>query len=445
MSTAFVGNYTASLFNASKRYRMKNQKSVPLADVELVEIQDVSDTFVRQLASANFPRGSSINNGFQVVQSGSDTANNFTIKGGDGTVNGAGILFVDGYVLYLKSDIEYKNQDATGALTDDDYTKTSIPALTTPGGSRTDLVYVDFYFAEVSAAAGSEYQDASLIVSGIGSPTANRVRQVQDIRVSEGGSVPADGNDGNGIYHRYVQIATLVRTASANILTAMITDNRVKINSVNSLSEGTTITDVLTSNGQNIGNDSHRIGQIFMASTIDYKTNDLMFKNNGTETVRFTTGGNVGIGSTVPTKALVVSDGTVNIAVDHTVTGGEIGTDSNHPLMIKANGAEAVRVLANGRVGIGTTNPQAAFHVQGDALISNNLTVNGVTTTVNTEVTTTDMMTINQDDNQVAFAVNQTVGGNSATVMTISNAGTGAALTIDKGRVGIGTTNPQNA
>lgn len=452
MSQAYAGNYTSNLYNPSKRYRLNTGgssyipggfcKSVPLSDSELREIGDVSDSFIKQLVSANFPRGSSINNGFQVVQSSSDTANNFTIKGGDGTVNGAGILFVDGIIAFLKSDIEYKNQDATGALTDDDYTKTSIPTLTTPVGSRTDVVYLDLFFSEVSASAGSEYQDTSLIVSGIGSATANRVRQVQDIRVAEGGSVPADGNDGNGIYHRYVQIATLARTASANILTSMITDNRIKINSVNSLSQGTTITDILTSNGQNIGNDTHRIGQIFMASTIDYKTNDLMFKNNGTETVRITTGGNVGIGSSAPTKPLVISDGTVNFAVDHTATGGEIGTDSNHPLMIKANGAEAVRLLANGRVGIGTTNPQAVFHVNGDALISNNLTVNGVTTTVNTEVTTTDMMTINQDDNQVAFAVNQTVGGNSATVMTISNAGTGYALTIDQGNVGIGSTSP---
>ena len=145
MSAAFVGNYTPDLYNASKRYRMQFQKGVALADSELREIQAVEDNYVKQLIANTFTRGSSTNDGFKVVQSGVTTVNNFAITGGNGTVNGSGVLFVDGYILFLKSNIEYNQQDATGALTDDDYTATSLPVLTTPVAPRTDEIYVDFY------------------------------------------------------------------------------------------------------------------------------------------------------------------------------------------------------------------------------------------------------------------------------------------------------------
>jgi hypothetical protein len=694
MSQAYAGNYSTNSFNAAKRYKLQFAKNTQVADVDLLNVQDISDSFVRQLISANFPTGSSINNGFKVVQS-SSTTNNFTIKGGDGTVNGAGVLFVDGYILFLKSDIEYSAQNALGGktLVDDAFTVSTLSTLTTPGSARTDEVYVDFYFAEV-AADGSEYTDTSLIVSGIGNKTANRTRIVQDVLVAEGGTTPANGTDGNGIYHRYVKIATLNReSGNANILTAMITDNRIKINSVNSYSQGTTITDLLLTNGQNIGNDTHRIDTLYMSSNVDYTT-DLLFKNStveriryttdgkvgigttnpssklhvtfdanspnfvvvqnvntGTSTqtgfsarsgsglpiifgklgassydaliwnmdnsailfgindsekvriaadgsvgigtvptsklhvvyntntaqfvnidnvntgassqagisvkcgsnmpvifgkisnasslsgscliwntdntpiilatndsekvriitsgnvgigtatplaklqvegnlflsngsnigddthrvgtvfmasvidysndlvlnstserIRFTTGGNVGIGSTAPTKALVISDGTVNIAIDHTGSGAEIGTYSNHPLVFKTNSIQYMAIDTSGNVGITSnlaitgkigigTNPVASLHVIGDAIVTNNLTVSGTTTTINTAATSTDKLVVNQTDADYALVVNQS--GN-ATAMQINNTGTGYGFIVNGGDVGIGTTIPKS-
>ena len=41
---AFAGDYTADIFNASKRYRLHNQKGVPLSDSELREIVQASDS-----------------------------------------------------------------------------------------------------------------------------------------------------------------------------------------------------------------------------------------------------------------------------------------------------------------------------------------------------------------------------------------------------------------
>jgi len=294
MSTAYQGNYSTNLYNQAKRFKLNAfgqnltpvvgfQKSVPLCDSELREIGDIADGQIRQLVNMNFPRGSSINNGFKVIQSASDTVNNFSIMGGDGSVMGAGVLVIDGYIAFIKSTFEYKNQNATGSLTDDAYTKTLISALTTPGSDRTDLVYVDLYFAEVSANTGSEYYDASLIVPGLGTATSNRVRQVQDIRVSEGGSVPSNSADVNGIYHRYVKIATINRLASnVNILTSMITDNRILINSLSSYSLGTTITD-LRLNGKNFGNSTHR-ANVYSQGIINHESTDFTFAGSSIST-----------------------------------------------------------------------------------------------------------------------------------------------------------------
>jgi hypothetical protein len=434
----YKGNYVPSMFDAAKRYRMQFQKSVPLSSNELIEIQDVSDTFVRQLISNNFPRGSSINDGFKVIESVTDNTNNFTILGGDGTVNGAGVLFVDGYILFLKNSIEFKDQNASLTLIDDSYTKSLISAATTPVAPRIDQVYVDFYFAEVSANSTSEYEDTSLIVTGIGTPTANRVRMVQDICIAEGTTIPTDGYDSVNIYHRYIKIATLNRTATDQITNAMIVDERIKVNSVASYSLGTTVTDLVLADGSNIGDDTHRISSIFMGSEIDY-ANDLVFKST-TEKIRFSTSGNIGIATTSPNDAIEIYG--TNKGVRFTSNAGannaSIFNDGSNivtkqPLsgsyvIKKQDNTSLLTVLPSGFVGIGVTNPTHTLQVAGDALITSNLTVNGITTIVNTEVTTATMMSVEQDDDQIALNVEQITPGTTATVMTIRNAGDGLSL-----------------
>jgi hypothetical protein len=380
MSQQYVGNYSQNLFNAAKRYKLNAgtnngfgidggfNKNRPLCDSEVDEIQMASDSFIRQLIAANYPTGSSTNNGFQIVQSSLNISNNFTIKGGDGTVNGAGILFVDGYILFLKSDIEYTSQNSSSAdPTNDSYTNSVIPALTTPIAPRTDEVYIDFYFAEVSARVSnpiSEYTDLAIQVTGK-APTANRLRMVQDVRIAEGGITPTNGLDVNGIYHRYIKIATLNRLNSANITTAMITDNRILINPslpvlTNNrilygnyqqsptfvytgsgvgigLTNPVTALDIIgreyvsvnigigTTNAQaalhvegdivgksngtsNLGSTTRRYANIYLASTLDY-TNDLVF-NSTTEKMRMTTSGKLGIGTNNPQYQLDIFSAT---------------------------------------------------------------------------------------------------------------------------------------
>lgn len=46
-----------------------------------------------------------------------------------------------------------------------------------------------------------------------------------------------------------------------------------------------------------------------------------------------------------------------------------LGTSDNNPLIVKTNGAERMRVVQSGRVGIGTDSPNAVLDVQGDVII----------------------------------------------------------------------------
>lgn len=509
MSVSFAGNYENSMFDPAKRYRMHFQKGVPLSSNELEEVQEVSDSYIRQLITNNFPSqlvattggfcflGTSTNDGFKVVESETDTINNFTVKGGDGTVEGAGVLFVDGYILFLKDDIEYKNQNASGNLTDDTYTKTLIPAIPdfTPlpppaPQTRTDEVYIDFYFAEVSAtgvgvgAQPPEYKDTSIIVPGIGFATANRVRMVQDIRVAPGATTPPNGIDSNGIYHRYVKLATIVRTTSSNITTSMITDHRVLVNSISSYSLGNTITDLVLSDGSNIGRPEGqfnslgeelpecRISSIYMASDINY-ANDLVFSTGvpGVENIRFSTTGRIGVGTASPQDGIHVYNknlrmqnsatpeidfyqGTTFVGdVKGVSTGIDIDAFSTGNIRLQINGISVPRLIVNssGNVGIGTTNATFPFHVQGNSYVSGilevgedleiggDLNIGGASNF--TSMNVSGKLSVTQTVNDNALVINKTNTGNAAAI-SISNSGTGPSLIVNNGSVGIGTASP---
>ena len=106
-----------------------------------------------------------------------------------------------------------------------------------------------------------------------------------------------------------------------------------------------------------------------------YSGLDHRFEINGTtEAVRITSGGNVGIGTTSPNGKLQV-DGDIYVngadkkimsysgAVDY-------GTLSNNSVRFNANGSEKMRITSAGNVGIGTTNPGYKLEVIGTAKIS---------------------------------------------------------------------------
>ena len=90
----------------------------------------------------------------------------------------------------------------------------------------------------------------------------------------------------------------------------------------------------------------------------------------------------------------------------------------------------------NNLIGIGTTEPSNKLHVLGDARIQGNLTVNGISTIINTDVTTSEQMTITNDGTGPALIVNQT---GSEPIIEIQDDGETCFKIFDGGHIGIGT------
>lgn len=212
--TDWLGAYTRWSFDESKGYvavakEMKNPttgEGVPLMDSELNEQVEIHLTLLRRAIKRCFGDGV-LGDGFKIVES-SSPANNFTITGGDGTLNGAGFIFVDGWMPFLLSDLEYTGQDAPAALT-------------TPTAPRTDYVYLDVWLDEYGPA-----DDPDIIDPYLGSESSRRLKLVWAVMVAEGESVPVDALDGNNTWHWRHTLAKIERTATANITSSMITDLR---------------------------------------------------------------------------------------------------------------------------------------------------------------------------------------------------------------------------
>jgi hypothetical protein len=92
-----------------------------------------------------------------------------------------------------------------------------LPALTTPGGSRTDSVYLDVWEREVG-----EAEDPSIVNSQIGIETSVRIRREWVVRVAEGQAGPPAPAAG----HAHFPLARLSRGAGAPIHAMQITDLR---------------------------------------------------------------------------------------------------------------------------------------------------------------------------------------------------------------------------
>ncbi|RMD87199.1 MAG: tail fiber protein [Calditrichaeota bacterium] len=114
---ARVGNYSRNMFDERNRYLQSLvQQGIPWVDADDNDYRDIVLTLYRRQNQVIIGNASP-NDGFKIVGTGLN--NDFVIKGGDGTPDGSGRIFVEGYMPFLLSDITYKGTPAAGLAGED--------------------------------------------------------------------------------------------------------------------------------------------------------------------------------------------------------------------------------------------------------------------------------------------------------------------------------------
>jgi hypothetical protein len=112
----------------------------------------------------------------------------------------------------------------------------------------------------------------------------------------------------------------------------------------------------------------------------------------------------LGVGKTNPEKTLDVNGIIQSSGI--LCSNGALMIDTNNNVNIGYGNIFFDAI--NNNIGIGTTEPSNKLHVLGDARIEGNLTVNGTTTVVNTDVSTSEQVLITNDGTGPALIINQT-------------------------------------
>jgi len=161
-----------------------------------------------------------IGDAFNII--GSSATNDFTIRGGDGTADGAFHFYLRGYHVIIETTTTYLTQN-----TDLNASLIPIPtALTTPSGSdRTDEVYLDIFLKRITGV-----EDPPLVPDGEAQSKTDRLRLISQVLVAEGTTTPADFIDGDNIEHFTIKLATLERFDGQDAINAGdLTDVRLQI------------------------------------------------------------------------------------------------------------------------------------------------------------------------------------------------------------------------
>jgi len=219
-----MGNFSRDTFDKLKHYvSVRLQQGVPLVDADWNEQDDIRkyelQAFLKWFVGNGVPEG---NDGFR-IEAIAGSVNDFTIKGGDGTAEGAGRCIVEGWDVLIESSITYRGQplhvsQPRAAELAAAWGVDTLPELSAPT-DRTDLVYLDVWEREVDAR-----EDGNLVNSAIGLETCVRLRREWVVRVEENSTVPPATPTG----HNFYPLALIRRQAGqAEILPEDISDQRL--------------------------------------------------------------------------------------------------------------------------------------------------------------------------------------------------------------------------
>jgi hypothetical protein len=195
---------------------------------------------------------------------------------------------------------------------------------------------------------------------------------------------------------------------------------------------------------------------------IQYRANKHLFNIGSSERMRIDSSGNVGIGATSPARKLTVQGGSgdnlpvrvvggsgttkshmefqdASTTADYKVTLGSVGDG----MSFQAGGSERMRIASSGKVGIGTTNPDAKIEIVG-----NGTTVkvsNSAVSSTNTAIQLGGYAASNNSAYGAHIRAYHNFGVGSASSLVFETSGTQERMRIDSsGNVGIGTASPDN-
>ena len=205
-------------------------------------------------------------------------------------------------------------------------------------------------------------------------------------------------------YKEFAIIDTSNNSYNYSSLRIAISDPSINIKSISS---NNNYKPLIINNNLTITNSNVGIGTTNPLSTLDVKGNitldgsllksdgSLYFNNpwSNTNSNIYYNQGFVGIGTTNPQSQIHLSSGLQSTAINMRFTdattgftsndGFIIGKDSNqngiiwnyenNDIIFGTSNQERMRITSNGRIGIGTTNPQATFDVRGDVSISGSI------------------------------------------------------------------------